>query len=73
MPSAPEFLRNEIEILFGSIDAYHPLKYLIDNGYKDVRGIIVLPTPEHKETEKETICINFLCSEWDFGFSETNP
>ena len=68
MPTASDEMREKIKAAFGNgIDLMGPLKYLIDRGYTDDRGILK-PPKDHEPTEEEELCIDFLFHEWDFGF-----
>jgi hypothetical protein len=39
-------------------------------GYTEHNGMIFPPALDHKELPDETEAINYLCSEWDYGFME---
>lgn len=72
MPTASDELRGKMEDYFGDpIDLVGPLKYLLDRGYKEQRGMLLPPTPDHIVTEKEWDCVCFLFEEWDFSFMGT--
>jgi len=43
-------------------------RLLCANGYKDIGGMICHDDPNHIETPEECKAINYLCSEWDYGF-----
>lgn len=59
-----------MERYFGeAIDLYGPLKFLMDNGWDDDRGILSTKKQRHEITMKEFDCVDFLCDEWDFGYA----
>lgn len=70
MPQASQELRTKINGHFGSgIDLYVPLEFLKSRGWVYDRGM--LSAPKRQITEKEWDCVDFLCYEWDFGFTAT--
>lgn len=55
-------------------DDWGALEYLLDSGRYQQMGGILYPYDEgQQETEDETALINFLCSEWDFGYQKDFP
>lgn len=70
MPTASDELRDKMGVLFQGekIDCVGPLKFLLDRGFKEARGIIYPPNQDHQPTGDEWDCLMFLFHEWDFGY-----
>ena len=69
MPQATATLRKTMDRYFGDgISDAGPIAFLKRQGYTLSEGWEWLkPTPTHKPTVKEMLCIMFLIEEWDFG------
>lgn len=47
---------------------------LLDTNFKVSRGGMIYPKDLNiTETPEETSAIDYLCAEWDYGYTETNP
>ncbi len=47
---------------------------LLEKNFKVSRGGMIYPTSyDGKETPEETSAINYLCAEWDYGYTDINP
>ena len=68
MPSAPKELQDKITARFGSIDVLGPLDFLKSRGFTERAGLIMPPSAEHKVSQDEGDCIDFLFQEWDFAY-----
>lgn len=69
MPQATDELRAIMEKRFGDpIDETGPLQYLMSCGYSERGGMLTPTFFDHKISERESECIQFLCDEWDFAF-----
>ena len=72
MPQATDEQRDLMERWFGEgVDTAGPLLFLEARGYVDDRGMIRPPVPAHRVSYEEGACIDYLCDEWDFGFTGT--
>lgn len=71
MPQASEDLRAKIRKRFGSLDDGAAWDFLKSKGYTMEDFYISAPTPLHRATADENECIDFLCEEWDWGYSAT--
>jgi hypothetical protein len=70
MPQATDELRARMKARFGDeIADGPPWEYLVSRGYAQRGYMIFMPSAEHKMTEEEGECIDFLCDEWDWAFS----
>ncbi len=50
------------------VDDAIPIAFLKSRGYTLTKHWFwILPKPDHHVTDKESLCINFLIDEWDFG------
>lgn len=47
-------------------------EFLESRGYKNYKWVIY-PAPGHVETKEESHAINYLCGEWDWSYSDTDP
>jgi hypothetical protein len=68
MPQATDELRAIMEKRFGDrIDESGPLQHLLAQGFSE-RGGMLRPPPDHRVSDEEWECIEFLCDEWDFAY-----
>lgn len=69
MPQASDDLRATIIRWFGDMDVHGPLKLLESQGFVvDHTFMIFPPTPSHSSTHVQWDCVEYLITEWDFGY-----
>lgn len=76
MPQASDDLRDLMGLMFDGerIADGPPTEFLQSRGYKPRPDWTWdLPSPDHYVTEKEELCLRFLCDEWDWGWINTPP
>lgn len=70
MPQSTDKQRDLMCKWFGDrIDDGPPTAFLLSHGYTCKHGFWFKPTPGHTISREEGACIDFLCDEWDYGFS----
>lgn len=72
MPSGPpelhEYWCNKDDEGVGDRAAW---THLASRGYKNRKGIIYHPDPNHQELPEDGKAIDYLCAEWDWAFEKT--